>query len=163
MSSELPSATRLRRLCFYRRLSVHRGSVCLSAWWDTPPQSRPPRADTPQEQTPPKQTPPRADNPREQTPPGADTPPRADPPGADTDTPRADTPPEQTPPPWSRHLPRETATAADGTHPTGFFVHSCFILFYPSSNKTMHRDSISLNIEFSCDVLSLQELSTANM
>ena len=32
---------------------------------------------------------------------------------------------EQTPPPRSRHpTPRETATAADGTHPTG--MHSCF-------------------------------------
>ena len=53
----LPSATKLRRLCFYRRLSVHRrgGGVCISACWDT----------TPQEQTPPW----------EQTPPGADTPP----------------------------------------------------------------------------------------
>ena len=37
----------------------------------------------------------------------------------------------------------------------------CVIKTY--SNKTMHRDSISLNIKFSCDVLSLQELSTANM
>ena len=44
------------------------------------------------------------------------------------------TPPEQTPPradtPRSRHLPGETATAADGTHPTG--MHSClnFITSY---------------------------------
>ena len=46
----LPSATKLRRLCFYRRLSVHRGGggVCLSACWDPthwsrhPPCSRPP-------------------------------------------------------------------------------------------------------------------------
>ena len=55
------------------------------------------------------------------------------PPGADT-LPGADTPPEQTPPrgadtsPRSRHPPppRDTATAADGTHPTG--MHSCFNL-----------------------------------
>ena len=40
----LPSATKLRRLCFYRRLSVHRGGVCLSTGWDTtpPPRSRHP-------------------------------------------------------------------------------------------------------------------------
>ena len=61
----LPSATKLRRLCFYRCLSVHRGVGCL-------PQCmlgyHPPGADTP---------PPRADTPREQTlpHPGADTPP----------------------------------------------------------------------------------------
>ena len=34
----LPSATKLRRLCFYRRLSVD-GGVCLSACWDTTPPS----------------------------------------------------------------------------------------------------------------------------
>ena len=64
--SLLPSATKLRRLCFYRRLSVHRGGggVCLSAYWDTthththpqkqtPPQSRPPRTRYPPDQTPP--------------------------------------------------------------------------------------------------------------
>ena len=75
----LPSTTKLRRLCFYRRLSVHRGGgVCLSAWWDTtPPGEDTPGADTPQEQTPPgtrhtplgPDTPPRADTPLEQTPP----------------------------------------------------------------------------------------------
>ena len=40
--------------------------------------------------------------------------------------PRADTPPGQTPPsrhPPGRH-PQQTATAADGTHPTG--IHSCY-------------------------------------
>ena len=47
----LPSATKLRRLCFYRRLSVHGGGgVCLSTCWDTTPPSRHP----PQEQTPPR-------------------------------------------------------------------------------------------------------------
>ena len=44
----LPSATKLRRLCFYRRLSVHvEGGVCLSACWDTTPpweQTPPPRS-----------------------------------------------------------------------------------------------------------------------
>ena len=81
----LPSATKLRRLCFYRRVSVHTGG-CLPQrmlGYHTPPP----------QQTPLKQT----------------TPP----------------PPEQTPP-RSRHThtsARETATAADGTHPTG--MHSC--------------------------------------
>ena len=42
----LPSATKLRRLCFYRRLSVHGGGgVCLSTGWDTTPPH--PGADTP--------------------------------------------------------------------------------------------------------------------
>ena len=40
----LPSATKLRRLCFYRRPSVHGGGVCLSTGWDTTPH---PGADTP--------------------------------------------------------------------------------------------------------------------
>ena len=74
----LPSATKLQRLCFYRRLSVHRGGggVCLSACWDTtPPRADLLGADTPLEQTPP---------------PGADTPQSRQPPRAD--------PPEQTPP-----------------------------------------------------------------
>ena len=70
---------------------------------DTPPQSRPPGSTLPPEQTPPQQ----------QTPPGSRY------------------PPEQIPPPGSRHPPRsrhpppprETATAADGTHSTG--MHSC--------------------------------------
>ena len=55
--------------------------------------------------------------PWEQTPPQADTPPGADTPRS-WHPHRADTPREHTPP------PRETATAADGTHPTG--MHSCF-------------------------------------
>ena len=55
----------LRRLCFHRCLSVHRG-VCPIACWDTPiPPGRHPRANTPR-QTPPGQTPPG------QTPPWAD-------------------------------------------------------------------------------------------
>ena len=86
----LPSATKLRRLCFYRRLSVHGGRGCLpQCMVGYHPQSRhpPSRADTPPEQTPswsrhprsrhppPEQTPPRADNPREQTPPQSRHPP----------------------------------------------------------------------------------------
>ena len=63
----LPSTTKLRRLCFYRCVSVHMGGVCLSACWDTRPHTW--------EQTPP---------PPEQTPPGSRHSPRADiPPGAD--------------------------------------------------------------------------------
>ena len=82
----LPSATKLRRLCFYRRLSVHRG-VCLSAWWDT---------HTPQEQTPPGvNIPPRSRHPKSRHPSGADTPLRTD------------TQP-QSRPPMSRHPPKQT-------------------------------------------------------
>ena len=40
----LPSAMRLRRLCFYTCLSVDRGEVCLTACWNTTPLG----ADTPQ-------------------------------------------------------------------------------------------------------------------
>ena len=81
----------------------HGGGECLpQCMLGCPPRAvTPPGADTtPQEQTPPwEQTPP------EQTAPGADTQSRH--------SPGADTPP----------LPRETATAADGTHPTG--MHFC--------------------------------------
>ena len=107
----LASATKLRRLCFYRRLSVHRGEgVSASVHGgihppqeQTSPRSRPLRADHPWEQTPP----PEQTHPPEQTPPGSRHPPRSrQPPGTD--------------PP-----PRETAIAADGTHPTG--MHSCYI------------------------------------
>ena len=96
--SYLPSATKLRRLCFYRRLSVHGGEGGVSASVHAgipPPASQeqiPPRADTPQG----------ADTPLEQTPPRAHSPP-----GADTP-------------------PRDTVTAADGTYPTG--MHSCSIV-----------------------------------
>ena len=57
--------------------------------------------------------------------PVADTPPGRHPPRADT--PQTNTPSRQTPSqadtPLGRHPPRQTATAADGTHPTG--MHSC--------------------------------------
>ena len=84
----LPSATKLRRLCFYRRLSVHKvgGGVCLSACWDT----------TPQKQTPPKK----------QTPPQEQTPPRA----AEQTPPKSRHPPEADTPPKSRHPPKEADT-----------------------------------------------------
>ena len=76
-STFLPSATKLRRLCFYTCVSVHRG-VCLSACWDTtPPRSRQP---PPWEQA----------APREQAPPlGAGTPQNRHPP-------EQATPPQQT-------------------------------------------------------------------
>ena len=93
--------------------SVHRGEgVCLSACWDSTPQSR----HTTPEQTPPSRHPPPpwADTPQSRHPPGADTPqaqtlpggrhtPQSrHPPGADTSwsrhPPGADTPQEQTPP-----------------------------------------------------------------
>ena len=99
--------------------------VCLSACWDTTPpreQTPPPRAETPPEQT----------NPPEQTPPGTDTPPEQTPPEADKLPPQirhpsgSRLPLEQTPP-WSRQPP-DTATAADGMHPTG--MHSCLRCIY---------------------------------
>ena len=67
--------------------------------------------------------------PKSRHPQEADTPPRADTPQKQTPPPRADTPQKQTPtksrhPPKEADPPRDTATAADGTHPTG--MHSCF-------------------------------------
>ena len=92
----LPSATKLRRLCFYRCVSVHTGGgVCLSACWDT--------------------TAPGVDTPPEQTSLGADTPPPRSrhPPGSRH--PQSRHPWEQTPPPTgSRHSPRaDTPPGAD--------------------------------------------------
>ena len=54
----LPSATKLRRLCFYTCLSVHRGGLpqCMLGY---PPEQAPPRSRNPPEET----------SPREQTPP----------------------------------------------------------------------------------------------
>ena len=95
----LPSATKLRRLCFYRRVSVHRGGgVCLSACRDTTP--LPPGADIPLGS---RHLPPRVDTPQEQTPPGADTPRSKHPPGS-----RHPLPPSgaYTPPPEIRSLLR---------------------------------------------------------
>ena len=80
--------------------SVHRGSASVHAGIPPPRSRHPSGADTPWEQTPPEQTHP--------------SPP---PPGSIH-------PPEQIPPLEQTHPPRaETATAADGTHPTG--MHSC--------------------------------------
>ena len=65
--------------------------------------------------------------PQEQTPPGTRHPPGADtlppPPREEQTPPWEQTPPRSTPPRNRHPLPRETATVADGTHPTG--MHSC--------------------------------------
>ena len=126
----LPSATKLRRLCFYRRLSVHGGEwgclpQCMLGYHTPQEQTpNPPGADTPlrsrhtpwsrhpPEQTPPQeQTPPRSrhplgeDTPRADTPPGADTPDTPAPLGADTPSPSRH--PLGSRPPGSRPPPRE--------------------------------------------------------
>ena len=99
----LPSATKLRRLCFYTCLSVHKGrglTQCMLG------------CHTPRNQAPPQDQalPPRPDTFPDQAPPWDQVPPQdqAPPPGPD--------PPEQ------------TATAADGTHPPGMHSCSCPIL-----------------------------------
>ena len=66
--------------------------------------------------------PPRRHYPTPQTPPRPDTTPVGRQP-----------PPGKTPLPLGRHLPRQTATAADGTHPTG--MHSCSIFV----SNTIHK------------------------
>ena len=83
----LPSTTKLRRLCFYRRLSVHR--------WGVPDQVHP------QEQTAPgtRYTPRARYTPRSRHPPD-----QVHPPGADTPL-GLGTPPGPGIPPWSRHTP----------------------------------------------------------
>ena len=99
MVAFLPSATKLRRLCFYTCLSVilFTGGEYLGRY---PPAGTPPRGRyTPQ-----------------------------------AGTPRAGTPLRQVHPPWGRyppgryHHPREMATVADSTHPTG--MHSFFVNFF---------------------------------
>ena len=42
-------------------------------------------------------------------------------------------------PPWADTPPQQTATAADGTHPTG--MHSCFIMWLQRSERS-HRNHI---------------------
>ena len=99
----LPSATKLRRLCFYGRLCVHRGvgvSASMDSGIHTPPGAAPPDQTPPQSRPPREQIhPPRSRHPRDQTPP---TP--------EQTSPGSRHPPEQTPPwsrhpLWSRHLP----------------------------------------------------------
>ena len=114
----LPTATKLRRLCFYRHLSVHRGWGCLPQcmpgnhpppWADTPQRRHPPRSRQPPDQTPQTRPPPQsrhppadpltgAATPLEQTPPLGQTPP-----GVDT--------------PWSRQPPPLVTVPSDKTPP----------------------------------------------
>ena len=113
-TTSLPSATKLRRLCFYRRLSVHRGvgvSASVHAGIPHSPRSRqPPGADTPK-----GADTPRSDTPQSRHPPGSRHPPVADTPwgadpreqttpwGADTHPPEQTPPREQTTPPRYSH------------------------------------------------------------
>ena len=94
------------------------GMVCLSACWDTTPrEAHPPRKCThppPQKHTLPGSTPPGSTPPGNHPLPQGSTPPRKDPPPLGKHTPQEGSPP-----------PRETAAAADGTHPTG--MHCCFV------------------------------------
>ena len=130
------------------------GGVCLSACWDTTS----PQEQTPPEQTPPKQTHPQSRHPQSRHPPSrhtprADTPQSRHPPGAD---PQEQTPPKSRHPPEADTLPRadiapradtqqradtppqDTATAADGMHPTR--MHSCL---------GCHSFGTTANIDFS--------------
>ena len=110
----LPSATMLRRLCFYTCLSFcpEGGGVYLSVCWDTtPPQSRPPGSRPPgaapagSRQPPWKQTPPGSRHP-----PGADTPPGSRHPLGSRHPWEQTVPREQTPPPPDQAHPPQ----ADG-------------------------------------------------
>ena len=160
---------KLRRLCFYRRLSVHGGGGGLGCL----PQcmlgytlrSRHPRS----RQPPWSRHPPGADTPREQTPHqirpslGVDTPPLgADPPGTKY-TPRTKYPLGLSTPP-----PRDTATAVDGTHPTG--MHSCFIYLFAFTVKkftamcaisAVHGCTSSLSV-LMCNLFSRTKASVGN-
>ena len=96
----LPSATELRRLCFYRCLSVHRGGacsrrgVCLSACWDTPLPRRPPTPCQGDPHPPPRRPPCQGYPPLPRRPPSAkETPP------CQGDSPLA----KETPPPRDGH------------------------------------------------------------
>ena len=127
----LPSATKLRRLCFYKHVSVHGGGV--------PDQVHPPGPGTPSRT---RYTPgTRYTLPGTRyTPlgPGAPPGPGTPPPGPGTPLPDQVhppdlvhpqgpcTPPDQVHPAGPGTPPRDTATAKDGTHPTG--MHSCHIL-----------------------------------
>ena len=107
--------------------SVHRGHTPLP-WADTPV-GKHPRADTPI-------APPLGRDPQADTQPFGRHPLGSPPTGQ---TP----PPGQTclgqAPPMGRHLRPETATSADGTHPTG--IHSCSmkIVTYSYDTATQHR------------------------
>ena len=124
---------KLRRLCFNACLSVILfigRSASVHAGIPNPPseqaapqdQAHPPGSRHP----PGTRHPSGADTPLEQAPPRAGTLPGADTTPSRHPSPRPGTPREQTPFPGTRHPPpQQTATVADGTHPTG--KHSCCI------------------------------------
>ena len=116
----LPSATKLRRLCFYTCLSV----ILFTGVGGVPGQVAPP-AGTPPSRYAPQQVPPWAGTPPRQVhPPDRYTPRQVHPPAGTPPRSRYIPPGRYTPPP----TPRQTATVADGTHPTG--KHSCFVLIF---------------------------------
>ena len=132
----LPSATKLRRLCFYTCLSVilFTGG---STWAGTPGpgtppgqvhppgQIHPPGRYTPQAGAPPRT---RYTHPLGQVhPPWAGTPPGQVHPLGQAHPHRPGTPPQTRYTPGPGTPPRQTATVADGTHPTG--MHSCCCKF----------------------------------
>ena len=95
------------------------GGGFASAYAGIPPRSRhPPGTRHPQSRHPPG-----TKHPQEQAPPGADTPTGAGTPPEQT-PPGAGTPLEQAPP-GPDPSSQQTATVADGTHPTG--MHSCYL------------------------------------
>ena len=104
-------------------------------------------ADTPWAETPhPLAEPPPWTDPPEQTPLWADTSRKTAP---WTDTPWADTPLGRHPYP-----PRaKTATAADGTHPTG--MHSCCFWFGTLQQRRVHRHCRDATFEVSSKFLSI--------
>ena len=125
----LPSATKLRRLCFYRCVSIHRG---------VPAQVHPLGPGAP---------PGTRYTPRDQVhPSGPGTPgTRYTPPGPGT-PPRTRYPPDQVHPPNQIHIPGpgpppDRATAADGMHPTG--MHSCLRRLLVMRNRRLLHKAIS--------------------
>ena len=98
----LPSATKLRRLCFY--LSVcPQGGVCLSTCWDATPGTRPPRT---------RQPPP----PQDQAPP------------LEPGTPLGPGMPPGPNPPWTRHPPRDQAPPPPSVEQTATAATVCILL-----------------------------------
>ena len=140
-------------MCLQASVCPQGGGVSASVHGGIPPEDTP-RTRPPRDQTlPPGPDTPSLDQtpPREQTPPGADTsgtrhpldqtlpPDTPSPPKPDTHPLEPDTPHRHLPrpdtPPGTRHLLRETATAADGRHPTG--MHSCLKMFSVRLNRVL--------------------------
>ena len=138
----LPSATKFRRLCFYRHLSVHSGGG--STWPGAPPRSRhPPDQVHPRDQVHPT----RADPPRTRYTPGPGTAPwtrytpsepgtppnqvhppdQVHPPGPGTHPPGADTPRDQVHPLDQVHPPDQVLPPRDQVHhpPLPRYSHCC--------------------------------------